>query len=114
MTNKQPHVKASETLPDVGNFAAFVLLTLLADTRVELGLDGDTSEIFERALSICGAFSAIGYRLRGAKMPFDEAASLAAREFRRQILAAEPVLARMAERGSLMPPPPAGGGSRPR
>lgn len=99
-------VKANvaETTSNFGNFAVFVLLQMLGETRVRLGLDEDASEIFDRALAVTGAFLAVGTSLRTGGAPFDAGSGDAAVEFRRQLLAAEPVMARMAERGVMRPP----------
>lgn len=77
---------------EVAMLGLFVLLQILGETRVALGLDGDSSEVFDRAGQICGAFAAIA-AVAGAK------GGAVPRALRRRLAAAEPLVTRLAETG---------------
>jgi hypothetical protein len=79
---------------DFGALALLVLLQLLGETRVELGLDGDASAVFDRSLEIGGAFRAIG---------LSAAAGDALAAFRRNLRTAEPAVSRLADLRVLTP-----------
>lgn len=103
MSAKAIKINGRVTNADTANFGLFVLFQLLGETRVALGLEDEPSETFDRALAIAGSFAAIGGAFRGASAPFDRGPATAA-EFRRQLSAAEPVIARLFELRPFMPP----------
>jgi hypothetical protein len=83
--------KSTKKTDNVTGLGLLTLLQLLGETRVEMGLDGDASAVFDRSIEIAGELRAMG-------MAHPDVADL----LRRRLVAVEPAISRLADRRAVM------------